>query len=85
MDDKITGFLELPKEIVYNLPKVTLIGNLQVLIENHRGIIEYSTGKIRISVNAGEIEVNGRDLAICNISRDEICLDGDISELKYHR
>lgn len=85
MDKKITHFLELPKEIVYNLPKVTLIGNLQLVIENHGGIIEYSTGKIRVSVNSGEIEITGNDLAICNISRDEICLDGDISELKYRR
>lgn len=83
--EKITHFLELPKEIIYNLPKITLIGNLQVLIENHRGIIEYSAGKIRISVNTGEIEVLGKDLAICNITRDEICLDGDISGLQYHR
>jgi len=83
--EKITRFLELPKEIIYNLPKITLIGNLQVLIENHQGIIEYSTGKIRISVNTGEIEILGRDLAICNITSDEIYLDGDISGLKYHR
>jgi sporulation protein YqfC len=83
--EKITHFLDLPQEIIYNLPKVTLIGNLQVLIENHRGIIEYSTGKVRVSVNTGEIEVVGKELVICNITRDEICLDGDISGLKYHR
>jgi sporulation protein YqfC len=83
--EKITHFLELPKEIIYNLPKVTLIGNLQLVIENHRGIIEYTIGKIRVSVNTGEIEITGKDLEICNITTDEICLDGDISGLMYHR
>ncbi|MDD2432152.1 MAG: sporulation protein YqfC [Clostridia bacterium] len=83
--EKVAHFLKLPPEIIYNLPKVTLIGNLQVLIENHRGIIEYSTGKVRVSVNTGEIEVQGQELVICNITRDGICLEGDISGLKYHR
>lgn len=83
--EKLTRFLELPKEIVYDLPKVTLIGNLQALVENHRGIIEYGTEKIRISVNTGELEVTGENLSIRNITRDEIYLDGDISLIKYHR
>lgn len=83
--EKLTAFLDLPKEIVYDLPKITLIGNLQALVENHRGIIEYGTEKIRISVNAGELEVTGKNLSIRNITRDEIYLDGDIALIKYHR
>jgi sporulation protein YqfC len=83
--EKLTTFLDLPKEIVYDLPKITLIGNLQALVENHRGIIEYGTEKIRISVNAGELEVTGKKLSIRNITRDEIYLDGDITLIKYHR
>ncbi len=83
--EKLTRFLDLPKEIVYNLPKVTLIGNMQVLLENHRGIIEYSAEKVRIAINSGEMEITGEGLFIRNINRDEISLDGDISAIKFYR
>lgn len=83
--EKLARFLDLPKEIVYNLPKVTLIGNMQVLLENHRGIIEYSAEKVRIAINSGEMEITGEGLFIRNINRDEISLDGDISAIKFYR
>ena len=83
--DKLTGFLDLPREIVYDLPRVTLIGHVQLLIENHRGVIEYSEGKIRIAINSEEMEILGKDLYIRNINRDEISIEGDIAALKYYR
>lgn len=83
--DKLTGFLDLPREIVYDLPRVTLIGHVQLLIENHRGVIEYSAGKIRIAINSGGMEILGQDLYIRSISRDEISIEGDIAALKYYR
>ncbi|HHZ17600.1 MAG TPA: sporulation protein YqfC [Peptococcaceae bacterium] len=83
--DKLTDFLDLPKEIVYDLPKTTLIGQAQLLMENHRGVIEYRAEKIRIAVNLGEMEITGRDLMIRNISRDEILIEGEIAALKYYR
>ena len=83
--EKITRYLELPPEIIFNLPKIVLVGNLQIMIENHRGLIEYSPGKIRISVNLGELEIKGKELVIASITKDEICLEGDISGLQYHQ
>jgi sporulation protein YqfC len=83
--DELNRFLDLPKEIMLDLPKVTIVGNIQAMIENHRGIIEYGTDKIRIAINSGELEVTGEKLSIRNITRDEIYLDGDIFSVKYHR
>jgi sporulation protein YqfC len=68
-----------------DLPKITLIGNLQLYIENHRGIIEYRPEDIRISVSTGELEVIGRELVIRNISREEIYLDGVIQALRFNQ
>ncbi|HHX96634.1 MAG TPA: sporulation protein YqfC [Clostridia bacterium] len=80
---RISRFLELPPEIIYNLPKMTLIGNLQIKIENHRGLIEYTTGKVRVAVNQGEVEILGKNLIICSISREGLCLEGEIDGFKY--
>ena len=85
MQQKIGKFLDIPNDVVQDLPKMTMIGNLQLYIENHRGIIEYSTEKIRISVGIGEIEVTGNMLTIRTISKDDVNLDGVIEAIRCRR
>lgn len=79
----LSDSLELPKEIMLDLPKTTLIGNLQLNIENHKGIIEYSPDQIRISSNSGMIKIQGKDLYIKTIIKEEIIIIGEISTFEY--
>lgn len=79
----IADLLELPRDIVLDLPKVTLIGNLQLYIENHKGIIEYSTGIVRINTKSGILVVTGSDLTIRTIVVEEIILVGRIDKVEF--
>jgi sporulation protein YqfC len=79
----LADLFELPREIVLNLPRLTVIGNLQCYIENHRGVIEYTTDKVRLSVNGGEIIIQGENLIIRYMANDEIAVDGNISKVHY--
>lgn len=85
LQHNIAGLFEIPNDVMFDLPKITLIGNVQLYIENHRGIIEYRPEAIRISVNTGEIEVIGKELVIRTISSEEIHLDGLIQAVKYNQ
>ena len=49
----MTEALELPKEIMLNLPLISLVGREEVTIENYRGILEYSEEVVRIGTTAG--------------------------------
>ena len=64
-------------------PKITLIGNLQLNIENHKGIIEYNTQRIRISSNSGMIKIIGQNLYIKTIIKEEIIITGEINSFEY--
>jgi sporulation protein YqfC len=55
----VSEMFELPKEITLNMPKISLIGNNQMLVENHRGIIEYTPNIIRVNSTVGVIRVQG--------------------------
>lgn len=79
----IADILEIPGDVVLNLPKIVLVGNVQVFIENHRGIVEYTPERVRVIVGSGEVAVNGADLAIRNILPDEICVDGHIRSVEF--
>lgn len=80
---RVTDFLDLPRDIFLDLPKITLLGNLQLQIENHYGIIEYSPGIIRVSSRRGEIMVTGSDLLIETILAEEISIVGKIEGIKF--
>lgn len=85
LEQKLAHFLDIPNDIVFDLPRITLIGNVQLYVENHKGIIEYLPSVIRIAVKTGELEITGEDLTVRNINREEIHLDGVIISLHYKR
>ncbi len=75
--------LELPKDIVLDLPKITLIGNLEMSVENHKGIIEYTDEKIRISIKDGILIILGQELSIKTILDEEIKIKGKIDSIEF--
>ena len=81
--ESISELLELPKDIMLDLPRVTLIGNLQLYIENHKGIIEYSSQRIRINTKSGVMRITGKNLTIKTIVTEEIIIAGLISQIEF--
>lgn len=73
--------LELPGDIMLNLPKIILIGSVKVFVENHQGILEYTTLCVRIRTTAGELTINGDKLMLRNIAPEEICIEGEIKNI----
>lgn len=73
--------LDLPEEVVLNLPKITVIAGIQVIIENHRGILEYKPTCLRIRVRNGEIRLEGKSLSIGHINDTEVVVDGTITSI----
>jgi sporulation protein YqfC len=79
----LSEILELPKDIVLDLPKITMIGNLQIYIENHKGIIEYSKERIRINTRRGVIRIIGKNMYIRTIITEEIIIVGEIETIEF--
>lgn len=80
---KLARVLELPADIVMDIPRVTLLGNQQLLVENHRGIVEYSPAVIRINLNNGAMTVKGKELVLGNLQLEQILIEGKVEEIKY--
>lgn len=79
----IADLFELPREVVLNLPRLTLVGNVQIYLENHRGVIAYDENLIRVGVNNGEIIIRGSNLQIKNMIAEELLIKGSIEGLDY--
>lgn len=73
--------LEMPEELTLDMPRITLIGNIKLSVENHKGIMEYNENEIKLRVNAGFLTAAGKNLSLKNISPDEILLTGEIMQM----
>ncbi len=80
---QFADFLEMPGDIVLDLPKITLLGGVQLYIENHRGIIEYTQQTVRVSTSEGEIIIAGEGLFLRNMLSDELCIEGRIRSISF--
>ncbi|WP_026893679.1 sporulation protein YqfC [Clostridiisalibacter paucivorans] len=78
-----TEALELPRDIVLDLPKITLVGKLQLNIENHKGVLEYSKDIIRVKGNGVVVKVYGNNMIIRSIIEEEIVISGEIKKIEY--
>jgi len=76
--------LDLPQDVAQDLPRVTMIGGLQVTVENHRGILHFSPQNLRLAMDGGEMEVTGQDLTIRNIGVEEVFVEGKIMGVQLH-
>lgn len=79
---ELSEILELPLDVSLDLPKVTILGSLGVLIENHRGLIQYSPQKMVIGVGRGQISISGRDLQIEEVDREDVVVKGLIETVQ---
>ena len=80
---RIDKFLEMPKEIVSNEPKITVVGFGEMLIENYKNILEYEEFYIKINTHMGSINVNGFNLKLNQMTEDDIMVTGKIESIDF--
>ena len=75
---KVSEKLGIAPEIASGIPKITMLGDNELLIENHKGIIEYSPNNIRIGIESGVLCVEGANLYLNVMDRDSVSISGRI-------
>mgnify|MGYP001432942362 FL=1 len=75
--------LDLPQDVVFDLPRLTMIGNRQLYVENHRGVLHFSNDRLQLGLTKGRLEVTGTELVIRAIMPDELFVEGIISDIRY--
>lgn len=73
------------EETMPGLPIVELAGDSRVLIENHRGIVQYSQEQIGVRVKYGKLLVCGCSLHLSCMTRERLVIHGRIKEIHLER
>ncbi len=77
----IERIMELPIEVTTNIPKITIIGFNQIMIENYKGIIEYEEYLVKINTSIGIIIIEGNKMNLNQINENDILISGEIYKL----
>jgi sporulation protein YqfC len=79
----VTKNMELPQDVMMDLPRITMIGHIHIYIENHRGLITFSDKELRLLLKQGQLLIKGKAFVIKAILPEEILLEGKIDQVIY--
>lgn len=79
----MTKTIELPADVLMDLPRITLVGQIHIYIENHKGLLAFSDTEIRVLLKQGQMLIRGEGLVIKVILPEELVLEGKINQVLY--
>ena len=75
--------LDFPKEIILDLPRITITGDNEIDIENHKGIMLFEENEVKINSKVGFIVIKGRRFEILFIGGTTISISGSFKSITY--
>ncbi len=75
--------LKLPEDVDLSVPRCTLIGRRDLLVENHKGILAYTAESVRLQSAEGELVVSGGALVLTEFSGERALIVGRIDAVVF--
>ena len=75
--------LELPAEASVGAAKLSVTAGRRVLIENHRGILDYGSERICVGLEQGKLILSGTELCLLAMDRKEMLIGGKLQNLEW--
>ena len=80
--ESVAELFDLPADIVAGLPHLELVGNRQLFLERHTGILGYSEEQIDVNTVSGVVRVRGQRLTLVAMTAEEVRIGGVISAVE---
>ncbi|MDN3018576.1 sporulation protein YqfC [Neobacillus drentensis] len=75
--------MDLPQDVMMDLPRITMIGQIHIYIENHRGLLAYTDKELRLLLKQGQLLIKGKSFVIKTFLPEEVLLEGKIDQVIY--
>ena len=63
------------------MPRITIVGFEEMIIENYKGILEYEEFYIRINTYIGIVNINGFKLQLNQLTDEAVSVTGKIESI----
>lgn len=79
--ERTAEVLDLPADALAGLPKLELVGDCELRVENHKGILAYGREEIHISGGIYLIKIAGQELELRAMTGVELLITGTITQI----
>ena len=81
--DKAVDKFDLPGEVLGDLPRITLTGGKRVVIENHKGLMDYGNQLILVAGGRVNIKITGTNLELRAMTQDALLITGEVFAAEF--
>lgn len=75
--------LELPKDVLLKEADIHMVGNHEIMIENHRGLLLFESEKVVVMTEHVQLIITGRGLCATRFDTDIIHIRGSIAGIEF--
>ena len=81
--ERTAQLLDLPADALAGVPRLELVGDGELRVENHKGILAYGDEEILISGGKLVVRVRGSALELKSMNPAELLITGQILSLDF--
>lgn len=79
--ERTAEMFDLPADGIAGVPRLELVGDGELRVENHKGILAYGREEIHISGGIYLIKIAGRELELRAMTGVELLITGTITQI----
>lgn len=79
----VAELFDLPADLVAGLPHLEMIGQREVYLTPHAGLLSYSETQIDCNTGHGVLQINGERLTLLVMTAQEVRIGGHISGILW--
>ena len=81
--EKTSAALDIPGDILTGLPRIELLGDREMRMENHKGILAYGSEEIHISGGKLVVRIKGSELELRAMDPAQLLITGYIDGVEF--
>ncbi|WP_409967867.1 YabP/YqfC family sporulation protein [Bengtsoniella intestinalis] len=81
----VAELFDLPADLVAGLPRLEMIGQHELFVAPHGGLLSYTDTQIDINTAHGVVQVNGEGLTLLVMTGQEVRIGGQIASVLWVR
>ena len=83
LKESMVSSLEIPQDLAYSEPQLTVVGQREICVENYRSILEYTPCRLQLLTKRGRLAVEGEALQILYYRGEEMKIGGRIRRILF--
>lgn len=79
----VTNALDIPVDVLLDELDMRFEGSGKIMVENHKGVVEYNSKRLRFKARKGEVKVEGDDLVLDGFAYGQLVVKGKITSIEF--